>query len=83
MKKRFERLGYPKEMIQFSSKLLEGKKVIVKHFGLTFPVTNGIFEIYAPKILLKEIYRTGLGSRLSQGLGMLEYLGPGGEENEA
>lgn len=83
MKKRFERLGYPKDMIKFSSKLISGKKVIVKHFGLKFPVTNGIFEIQAPKVLLKEVYRTGLGSRLSQGLGMLEYLGPGGDINEA
>ncbi|KDE66254.1 hypothetical protein FUSO4_05050, partial [Fusobacterium necrophorum DJ-1] len=83
MKKRFERLGYPKGMIKFSSKLISGKKVIVKHFGLKFPVTNGIFEIQAPKVLLKEVYRTGLGSRLSQGLGMLEYLGPGGEKDEA
>ena len=26
-------------------------------------------------ILLEEIYRTGMGSRLSQGFGLLEYLG--------
>ncbi|MFC2424237.1 MAG: CRISPR-associated endoribonuclease Cas6, partial [Fusobacterium polymorphum] len=33
------------------------------------------FKVKAPKILLEEIYRTGMGSRLSQGFGLLEYLG--------
>ena len=76
MKERFKRLGYPEDIYKNSNcKLLEGRKIIVKHFDLKFPITTGRFKIKAPKILLEEIYRTGMGSRLSQGFGLLEYLG--------
>ena len=76
MKERFKRLGYPEDIFKdFSCELLEGRKIVVKHFDLKFPVTTGKFKIKAPKILLEEIYRTGMGSRLSQGFGLLEYLG--------
>ena len=76
MKERFKRLGYPEDIFKdFSCKLLEGRKIVVKHFDLKFPVTTGRFKVKAPKILLEEIYRTGMGSRLSQGFGLLEYLG--------
>lgn len=76
MKERFKRLDYPEDIFKdFSCKLLQGRKIIVKHFDLKFPITTGRFKIKAPKILLEEIYRTGMGSRLSQGFGLLEYLG--------
>ena len=76
MKERFKRLGYPEDIFKdFSCELLEGRKIVVKHFDLKFPVTTGRFKVKAPKILLEEIYRTGMGSRLSQGFGLLEYLG--------
>ena len=76
MKERFKRLGYPENIFKdFSCELLEGRKIVVKHFDLKFPVTTGRFKVKAPKILLEEIYRTGMGSRLSQGFGLLEYLG--------
>ena len=76
IKERFKRLGYPEEFFKdFSCKLLDGRKIVVKHFDLKFPVTTGRFKVKAPKILLEEIYRTGMGSRLSQGFGLLEYLG--------
>ena len=76
MKERFKRLGYPEEIFKdFSCELLDGRKIVVKHFDLKFPVTTGRFKVKAPKILLEEIYRTGMGSRLSQGFGLLEYLG--------
>lgn len=76
MKERFKRLGYPEDIFKdFSCKLLEGRKIIAKHFDLKFPITTGRFKVKAPKILLEEIYRTGMGSRLSQGFGLLEYLG--------
>ena len=76
MKERFKRLGYPEDIFKdFSCELLDGRKIVVKHFDLKFPVTTGKFKVKAPKILLEEIYRTGMGSRLSQGFGLLEYLG--------
>ena len=76
MKERFKRLGYPEDIFKdFSCELLDGRKIVVKHFDLKFPVTTGKFKVKAPKILLEEIYRTGIGSRLSQGFGLLEYLG--------
>ena len=76
MKERFKRLGYPEDIFKdFSCELLDGRKIVVKHFDLKFPVTTGRFKIKAPKMLLEEIYRTGMGSRLSQGFGLLEYLG--------
>ena len=76
IKERFKRLGYPEEIFKnFSCELLEGRKIVVKHFDLKFPVTTGRFKVKASKILLEEIYRTGMGSRLSQGFGLLEYLG--------
>ena len=76
MKERFKRLGYPEDIFKdFSCELLDGRKIVVKHFDLKFPVTTGRFKVKAPKILLEEIYRTGMGSRLSQGFGLLEYLG--------
>ena len=76
MKERFKRLGYSEDIFKnFSCELLEGRKIVVKHFDLKFPVTTGRFKVKASKILLEEIYRTGMGSRLSQGFGLLEYLG--------
>ena len=76
MKERFKRLGYPEDIYKNSNcKLLEGRKIVVKHFDLKFPITIGKFKVNAPKILLEELYRTGMGSRLSQGFGLLEYLG--------
>ena len=76
MKERFKRLGYPEDIFKnFSCELLDGRKIVVKHFDLKFSVTTGRFKVKAPKILLEEIYRTGMGSRLSQGFGLVEYLG--------
>ena len=76
MKERFKRGGYPEDIFKdVSCKLLEGRKIVVKHFDLKFPITIGKFKVKASKMLLEEIYRTGMGSRLSQGFGLLEYLG--------
>lgn len=81
MKERFKRLGYPEEIYKnFNCEIISGRKTVVRHFNLKIPITIGIFKINAHKSLLEEVYKTGLGSRLSQGWGMLEYIG--GVSNE-
>lgn len=56
---------------------IQCKKVVVKQFGLYIDVTVGVFEMEATPELLQYFYQAGLGSRKSQGTGMVDLVAQG------
>lgn len=67
-----ERLALPTESVYIEC--IEGKMVIVRHFGLYIPVTVGFFTLHGPSYILQQITETGIGSRRSQGFGTVEIV---------
>jgi len=67
-----ERMELPTENICIEC--IEGKKVIVRHFGLYIPVTIGFFTLHGPAFILQQITEMGIGSRRSQGFGTVEVI---------
>lgn len=57
-------------------KPIQCKKVVVKQFGTFVDVTVGIFEMEADCELLQYFYQAGMGSRHSQGLGVVDVIHP-------
>lgn len=53
---------------------LQCKKVIVKHFGVFVDATVGVFEMEAEPELLQYFYQAGLGSKHSQGFGLVDVM---------
>lgn len=53
---------------------LEYKKIVVKHYNKYIDVSKGIFEMTGKKEILQYLYDTGIGSRSSEGFGMLELV---------
>lgn len=69
------RMGYSeKNSSQVSVQCIKGKVVVVKHFGLQIPVTVGYFMLNGPEALLRQLTEVGIGSRRSQGFGMIEII---------
>lgn len=50
------------------------KKSVINHYSIRFTVSTGIFEIEGRKEILDYLYKCGIGSRSSEGLGMVEVL---------
>lgn len=55
------------------------KKVLVKHYGVYIDVTVGIFYLEGDSDLLQYFYQAGIGSRHSEGYGLLDIIS---QENE-
>jgi len=53
---------------------IKTKKVVVKHQGLTFETTSGIFMLKGNIKDLTKVYENGLGNRTGQGFGLLNLL---------
>ncbi len=62
-------------------KCTEGKTVVAKHFGLTVPLTVGLFSLEGPNYLLQKIVDLGIGSRRSQGFGLINLIEEGGNHD--
>ena len=54
--------------------IIEGKKVVVKHYGVYINCTICTFKISAPAIILQHLYQNGIGSRRSMGLSMVDVV---------
>lgn len=50
------------------------RKLVVKHMGLSIPGFVGVFSLKARPEILNMVNQVGLGSRRSQGFGMLELV---------
>lgn len=67
--------GFRKEDIQnIKFKPVQCKKVVAKHFGVYVDLTVGMFAMEATPQLLQYFYNAGLGSRHSQGFGMVDLI---------
>lgn len=62
-----------KGTIEFKS--IRTKNITMVHIGTPVVAIKGIFTLKGDKELLNLIYKVGLGSRRSQGFGMLEVIG--------
>jgi|DewCreStandDraft_2_1066082.scaffolds.fasta_scaffold03470_7 CRISPR-associated endoribonuclease Cas6 len=58
----------------FEFKPVELRKLVVKHMGLKIPGFVGTFSMKASPEILNLINQVGLGSRRSQGFGMVEVI---------
>lgn len=52
----------------------EGQKLIVRHFDMKIPVTKGYFVLSGERVALQYLLEAGIGSRRSQGFGMVELV---------
>lgn len=62
-----------KERVEFMPVLLSDA-IPIKHFGLLVDGTTGIFKLTGHPEVLDFIYKVGIGSRRSEGFGMLELV---------
>jgi len=67
-------LAYLNEIGSFEFKPIELRKLVIKHMGLKIPSFVGTFSMKANPEILNLISQVGLGSRRSQGFGMLEVV---------
>jgi len=49
--------------------------IIIRHFGVPMESNSGIFKLKGSPEILEFIYQCGIGSRRSEGFGLLEFLG--------
>ena len=54
---------------------VEGRKIVVKHYGVYIDASIAEFVIAAPHYLLQHFYLNGVCGRKSMGFGMIEYKG--------
>ncbi len=55
-------------------KISEGKKIIIKNYGIKFPCTLGLVEMKGENYLIDSIYKSGLSAKSSQGFGYLDIV---------
>lgn len=66
---------FPKSLLEeVKIKPLKIKRTIITNYDIQFPVTLGTLIISGDKRILEKIYKSGLGSKTSLGLGMLEVV---------
>jgi len=53
---------------------LELKRVVIKHIGTYHTGFKGVFELSSSPKMLQFLYDAGIGTRTSQGFGMLELI---------
>ena len=52
-----------------------GNPIPIRHFGILVEGNTGIFKLIGNPQVLEFIYKTGIGSRRSEGFGLLELIG--------
>lgn len=66
---------FPKSLLEeVKIKPLKIKRTIITNYEIQYPVTLGTLIISGDKRILKKLYMSGLGSKTSLGLGMLEIV---------
>lgn len=53
---------------------VQGKRLVVKHFKMKFPITKGFFLLSGERVALQYLLEAGIGSKRSQGFGMVEMV---------
>ena len=67
--------GFAEDIIgEVNIQPLKCKKVIVTHYGCKIETTVGILLLEGNETILSYFLRAGIGSRKSEGFGMLELL---------
>lgn len=67
--------GFSKELVEgVNLQVIKCKKVIIKHYGCKFAGSLGNFLLEGDPIILNYLLKAGLGSRHSEGFGMMELL---------
>lgn len=70
-----ERMGFSSDVAEkVKVECIKGKMVIVKHFGMQIPITIGYFTLIGPTPVLAKLVAEGIGSRHSQGFGMVDCI---------
>lgn len=68
-------LGFSEDIAtRVHAECVKGKMVIVRHFGMQIPVTIGYFTLTGPIPILRALVEMGIGSRRSQGFGMVDLI---------
>ena len=67
--------GFPEQIAQdIDMRPIQCKKVVVKHYGVFIDLSVGIFKMEGNAELLQYFYQAGLGSKRSQGFGMVDII---------
>lgn len=74
-RKLIEDLPYYKEKIRNMTFNFDGlRKIIVRAYGLKFPVTIGTFAVQGDSKILNHILKNGIGSKRNSGFGLVEVV---------
>lgn len=74
IKRQLENAGFDLSSFDLQFKWLQGKKVVVSHYGVKIDASVGAFMLSAPEEILQYIYQTGVLSRKSEGFGMIDLV---------
>ena len=75
MERQLLKAGFPESLIEnLSIQPVKCRKVIVTHYGCKMETTVGTFLLEGNQTILSYFVQAGIGSRKSEGFGMLELL---------
>lgn len=75
LKRQAEAAGFMKEDTEtITAKILDGKKLVIFHYGVYLDATSCLLEIQAVPVLLQHFYQNGVCARRSSGFGMLNMV---------
>lgn len=67
--------GFPEDFWDsIKVKILEGKKIVIKHYDVYLDATKGVLILEGNPLLLQHFYTNGVCSRKSEGFGLLDIL---------
>lgn len=75
IKEQLKITDFPKEIIDnFEISPIDAKKVIIKNYEKNLECSTGIFKMHGNIDLLNYLYKSGMGSKHSQGFGMFQIV---------
>lgn len=63
-----------KEKTGIEIQLLDSRKVVVQHYGISVPCSVGKFILIGDQNKLMKFYRSGIGNKTGQGFGMIDFI---------
>jgi CRISPR-associated endoribonuclease Cas6 len=68
--------GFDSTMVDLiKARPINCRKAVIKHYGVLIDANIGLIEIEGSSIILQYFYQSGMGSRKSEGFGMVELIG--------
>ena len=62
------------EKIELKIKLIDCKKVMIRHYNISIPTFSGSFLLIGDTKKINQLYKSGIGNKTGQGFGMIDIV---------